>query len=103
MPQRWFIRNISTDPSTGRIPQLRGYQNSVGHVTEMIGHVPEFDGHDAETVGHALPKYPATLRAGAPLGTRGCRGPLVVVNTTARIAPTPVPNGAPAQGRLIRG
>ena len=60
MPQRWFIRNTSTDPLTGREPHLRGHKNSIGHVTETIGHVPEFGGHDAETVGHALPKYATT-------------------------------------------
>jgi hypothetical protein len=57
MPQRWFIRNASTDHLTGRKPRLREAQNSVGHVTEIIGHVPEFGGHDAETVGHDGPKY----------------------------------------------
>ena len=62
MPQRWFIRNTSTDPSIGRKPQLCGYQESVGHVTEKIGHDAEIIGHDAETVGHALPKYALPLR-----------------------------------------
>ena len=57
MPSRWFIRNTSTDPLTGRRPPSGGYQSSVGHVTEMLGHAPEFGGHDAETVGHAPPKY----------------------------------------------
>jgi hypothetical protein len=57
MPPRWFIRNTSTGPLTGRRPPSGGYQTSIGHVTEMIGHAPEFGGHDAETVGHAPPKY----------------------------------------------
>src|SRR5438445_5886906 len=57
MPQRWFIRNASTDRLTGRNPLLCGYQKSVGHVTEMTGHVPEFGGHAAETGGHDGPKY----------------------------------------------
>ena len=57
MPPRWFIRNTSTDPLTGRRPPSGGYQISFGHVTEMLGHAPEFGGHDAETVGHAPPKY----------------------------------------------
>ena len=57
MPPRWFIRNTSTSPLTGRRPPSGGYQTSVGHVTEMVGHASEFGGHDAETVGHALPKY----------------------------------------------
>lgn len=63
MPQRWFIRNASTDRLTGRKPRLHEAQNSVGHVTEMTGHVPEFGGHDAETVGHDAPKY-ARARTG---------------------------------------
>jgi hypothetical protein len=57
MPQRWFIRNTSTDPLTGRKPRSSGHKNSIGHVAEITGHVAEFGGHDAETVGHALPKY----------------------------------------------
>ena len=57
MPQRWFIRNASTDRLTGRHPHSCGCKYSVGHVTEMTGHVPEFGGHDAETVGHDGPKY----------------------------------------------
>ncbi len=57
MPPRWFIRNTSTGPLTGRQPPSGGYQTSVGHVTEMLGHAPEFGGHDAETGGHAPPKY----------------------------------------------
>ena len=66
MPQRWFIRNTSTDPLTGRQPLLCGHQMPVGHVTEMTGHVPEFGGHDAETVGHALPKYAVGLIEAEP-------------------------------------
>src|SRR5206468_110822 len=57
MPQRWFIRNASTDRLTGRHPHSGGCKYSVGHVTEMTGHVPEFGGHDAETAGHDGPKY----------------------------------------------
>ena len=62
MPQRWFIRNASTDPLTGREPRLCEAQNTVGHVTEMTGHVPEIGGHDAETVGHDGPKYATCAR-----------------------------------------
>ena len=61
MPQRWFIRNTSTDLLTGRNPRLRGYQSPAGHVPEIIGHVPEFGGHAAETVGHDGPKYALRL------------------------------------------
>ena len=45
----------------------------------------------------------ATLRAGAPQATGGCRNPLVVMYTTARFAPTPVACGTPAQGCFIHG
>src|SRR5436309_15378121 len=45
----------------------------------------------------------ATLRAGAKSGTGGCCKPLVVQSTTARLAPTPAPDLAPAQGCLIHG
>jgi hypothetical protein len=44
-----------------------------------------------------------TLRAGVPQATGGCRNPLVVMYTTARLAPTPVAWGTPAQGCLIHG
>src|SRR5438552_17041403 len=45
----------------------------------------------------------ATLRAGVKSGAGGCCKPLVVPSTTARLAPTPAPDLAPAQGRLIHG
>lgn len=72
MPQRWFIRNTSTDPLTGQLPHSGGHRKCVGHVTETIGHVPEFGGHDAETVGHASPKYALALpHANVILAGRG--------------------------------
>lgn len=44
-----------------------------------------------------------TLRAGVPQAAGGSRNPLVVMDTTALPAPTPVVRGTLAQGRLIHG
>ena len=67
MPQRWFIRNASTDLLTGRHPHSGGCKNSAGHVTEMSGHVPEFGGHATEMAGHDDPKF-----AGRPPKSNEC-------------------------------
>ena len=47
------------------------------------------------------PEYAATLRAGAALGASRCCEPLVVNDTTARLAPWPAPKTAPADVTVI--
>ncbi len=47
------------------------------------------------------PEYAVTLRAGAALGASRCCKPLVVNDTTARLAPWPAPKSAPAYVQII--